>query len=110
MSVTNMIKDNVIYKDELEEWFEEELTNEEIVDKLDAIVRGKKPCNDYIFTLGTMMAIKEADRTTNIFERINTFYIKAVSQDFKYFNDNMILDLDQKNAVNDIGIYLASNK
>ena len=34
MSVTNMIKDNVIYKDELEEWFEEELTNEEIVDKL----------------------------------------------------------------------------
>ena len=35
MSVTNMIKDNVIYKDELEEWFEEELTNEEIIDKLD---------------------------------------------------------------------------
>ena len=86
------------------------LGSEEIVDKLDAIVRGKKPCNDYICTLGTMMAIKEADRTTNIFERINTFYIKAVSQDFKYFNDNMILDLDQKNAVNDIGIYLASNK
>lgn len=36
MSVTNMIKDNVIYKDELEEWFEEELTNEEIVDKLES--------------------------------------------------------------------------
>ena len=35
MSVTNMIKDNVIYKDELEEWFEEELTNDEIIDKLD---------------------------------------------------------------------------
>ena len=35
MSVTNMIKDNVIYKDELEEWFEEELTNDEIVDKLE---------------------------------------------------------------------------
>jgi hypothetical protein len=35
MSVTNMIKDNVIYKDELEEWFEEELTNEEIVEKLE---------------------------------------------------------------------------
>ena len=35
MSVTNMIKDNVIYKDELEEWFEEELTNDEIVEKLE---------------------------------------------------------------------------
>ncbi len=35
MSVTNMIKDNVIYKDEIEEWFEEELTNDEIVEKLE---------------------------------------------------------------------------
>lgn len=34
MSVTNTIRDNVIYKDEVEEWFEEELTNEEIEDKL----------------------------------------------------------------------------
>ena len=34
MSVTNTIRDNVIYKDELEEWFEEELTNEEIIEKL----------------------------------------------------------------------------
>lgn len=36
MSVTNTIRDNVIYKDDLEEWFEEELTNEEIEDKLQA--------------------------------------------------------------------------
>ena len=35
MSVTNTIRDNVIYKDEMEEWFEEKLTNEEIIDKLD---------------------------------------------------------------------------
>lgn len=35
MSVTNTIRDNVIYKDEVEEWFEEELTNEEIEDKLE---------------------------------------------------------------------------
>lgn len=35
MSVTNTIRDNVIYKDEMEEWFEEKLTNDEIVDKLD---------------------------------------------------------------------------
>ena len=36
MSVTNMIRDNVIYKDEIEEWFEEELTNDEIIEKLQA--------------------------------------------------------------------------
>lgn len=36
MSVTNTIRDNVVYKDDLEEWFEEELTNEEIEDKLQA--------------------------------------------------------------------------
>lgn len=35
MSVTNTIRDNVIYKDEIEEWFEEELTNEEIIEKLE---------------------------------------------------------------------------
>lgn len=35
MSVTNMIRDNVIYKDDVEEWFEEELTNDEIIDKLE---------------------------------------------------------------------------
>ena len=34
MSVTNMIRDNVVYKDDVEEWFEEELTNDEIIDKL----------------------------------------------------------------------------
>ena len=34
MSVTNTIRDNVVYKDDLEEWFEEKLTNEEIEDKL----------------------------------------------------------------------------
>ena len=36
MSVTNTIRDNVIYKDEFEELFEEELTNEELEDKLQA--------------------------------------------------------------------------
>ena len=35
MTVTRTIRDNVIYKDELEEWFEEELTNDEIVEKLE---------------------------------------------------------------------------
>lgn len=34
MSVTNMIRDNVIYDDESEEWFEEQLTNDEIIEKL----------------------------------------------------------------------------
>ena len=34
MSVTNTIRDEVVYKDDLEEWFEEELTNEEIEEKL----------------------------------------------------------------------------
>ena len=34
MSVTNTIRDNVVYKDESEEWFEEELTNDEIESKL----------------------------------------------------------------------------
>lgn len=34
MSVTNMIRDNVVYKDDVEDWFEEELSNDEIIDKL----------------------------------------------------------------------------
>lgn len=34
MSVTNTIRDEVVYKDDLEEWFEEELSNEEIEEKL----------------------------------------------------------------------------
>ena len=36
MSVTNMIKDNVIYDDLTELWHEEELSNDEIIDKLNA--------------------------------------------------------------------------
>ena len=35
MSVTNTIRDNVIYKDDMEEWLEEKLTNEEIESKLE---------------------------------------------------------------------------
>ena len=34
MSVTNTIRDNVIYKNDTKEWIEEELTNDEIIDKL----------------------------------------------------------------------------
>ena len=36
MSVTNTIRDNVKYIDESEEWIEEELTNDDIVKKLDS--------------------------------------------------------------------------
>jgi hypothetical protein len=36
MSVTNTIRDNVKYLDESEEWLEEELTNEDIIKKLDS--------------------------------------------------------------------------
>lgn len=36
MSVTNTIRDDVIYSDKTGEWFEEELTNENIVDKLES--------------------------------------------------------------------------
>lgn len=35
MSVTNTIRDDVIYSDKTGEWFEEELTNDDIVDKLE---------------------------------------------------------------------------
>lgn len=35
MSVTNTIRDNVIYDDETKEWKEEELTNDEIIEKLE---------------------------------------------------------------------------
>jgi hypothetical protein len=34
MSVTNTIRDNVVYKDDLEEWYEEQLSNEDIEGKL----------------------------------------------------------------------------
>lgn len=36
MSVTNTIRDDVIYSDKTGEWFEEEITNEAIVDKLES--------------------------------------------------------------------------
>ena len=41
MSVTNMIRDNVIYDDNTKEWHDEELTNDEIIEKL---VNEKKKC------------------------------------------------------------------
>ena len=41
MSVTNMIRDNVIYDDNTKTWREEELTNDEIIEKL---VNEKKKC------------------------------------------------------------------
>lgn len=36
MSVTNTIRDDVIYNDKTGEWYEEELTNDDIVDKLES--------------------------------------------------------------------------
>lgn len=41
MSVTNTIRDNVIYDDNTKEWHEEELTNDEITEKL---ISEKKKC------------------------------------------------------------------
>lgn len=41
MSVTNMIRDNVIFDDNTKTWYEEELTNDEIIEKLN---HEKKTC------------------------------------------------------------------
>lgn len=84
--------------------------NEEVIDKLEKIVSYKMPCNDYIDTLGTMFALKLANNTDNIFEKVNTFYIKASTIDINYFINNIKIELDYNDAVNEITYFIRKNK
>lgn len=86
------------------------LGGEDVVSKLDNIVKSKKPCNDYINTLGTMIALREANNTDNIFDKTNTYYIKSTSLDINYFIDNLKVNLDQKEAVEEITYYIRNSK
>lgn len=86
------------------------LGGEEVVAKLDNIIKEKKPCNDYINTLGTMIALKEANNTADIYGKTNTYYIKSTSLDIGYFVNSLKISLDQKESVEEITYYIRNNK
>ena len=86
------------------------LGSEDILNRLDDIIRNKKPCNDYINTLGTMFALRIANNSEDIFDVVNTLYIKASSLDLNYFMENVSIVLDQVEAVNEITYYIRNNK
>ncbi len=84
-------------------------TSEDVIDKLDNNIRAKKPCNDYINTLGTLIALEKTNEIDDIFEVINTYYINATSKDIEYFKDNFKINLDNKKTVEEITKYLTNN-
>lgn len=86
------------------------LGDEKIVNYLNKIVIEKKPCNDYINTLSVVMALKLTNNTDNIYNLLNKFYIKAAEKDVEYLKTNLIVNLDQKEAVNEITHYIRNNK
>lgn len=86
------------------------LGDEKTVDRLDKIVKNKKPCNDYINTLGTMIALKEANNCDNIYDMVNTYYIKATCNDFPFLEENIKVSLDQMETVDEITYYIRNNK
>ncbi len=82
------------------------LGNADVVDKLNNIIRNKLPCADYINTLGTMLALKLVNKTSNIFELVNIYFVKATSRDFAFFVNSLPVLLNQNDSVNDIIQYL----
>lgn len=84
--------------------------SEEKVEELDNNIRSKKPCNDYIITLGTMLALKLANNTDNLFDLVNMCYIKAASKDLNYFTTNMPIVLDDNETVRELSSYIEKNK
>lgn len=86
------------------------LGKQEIVDKLSYIIKNKKPCNDYIYTLGTMFALRIANNCDNIYDVVNIFYIKASSMHYQYFLSNISLELNQNESVEEITYYIRNNK
>ena len=86
------------------------LGSQEVINKLDNIIRSKKPCNDYVNTLGTTIALRIANSCDDLFDLVNTYYIKAASLDINYFVENVSIELDQEKAVNEITYYIRNNK
>lgn len=86
------------------------LGSEEILDRLEKSVKEKKSLNDYIHNLGMMIAIKQANNTDDIYALVNTYYIKATSEDMNYIKNNLKIDLDSNQAVEEITHYIRNSK
>lgn len=84
-----------------------ELGDEKIVSYLDKIIKNKKPCSDYINTLGTLTALKAANNTENIFVVVNDFFVKATTVGINYFR--MPILLNENEAVNEIAYYIKTS-
>lgn len=113
MSVTNTIRDEVIYKDDLEEWIEEELTNEEIEEKLiaekkkaflsfsygvwvtayarDNLLRRVIELDDYVVYCDTDSIKLISGYDKNVFLKYN----KSVEDKIKYVSDLLHIDIDK---------------
>lgn len=113
MSVTNTIRDNVIYKDETGEWIEEELTNEDIEQKLvgekkkaflsfaygvwvtayarDNLLRRVIELDDYICYCDTDSCKLVLGYDKSVFEKYN----KSVEEKIKFVANSLKIDVDK---------------
>lgn len=86
------------------------LGSKEMVEKLDNIIKSKSPCTDYISNIGTMLAIKCANNTSNIFDEVNNAFIKATDMDLKYFEDILPFELNERVSAEEITYYIRNTK
>lgn len=86
------------------------LGNEETLNRLDRIIKEKRPCEDYVNNLGTMIAIKQANDTDDIYSLVGTYYIKSTANDFTFMKDLLVINLNSDEAVQEIEHYVRNSK
>ena len=86
------------------------LGDAEMVAHLDEIISTQKPCNTYIDTVGTMMALKITNNQDNIFDLVNHIYIMCSNNSIDELIDQYPIDLEEKEDTDEITYYIRNSK
>ncbi len=99
-----------LLEDKSEEEIKATLGDDEMVNHLDKIITEKKPCNTYIDTLGTMMALKAINDNEDAFDLVNNVYVEASDGLLNEIIAQFPLDLNEQAGVEEITKYIRNSK
>ena len=99
-----------LLENKTEEEIAKALGDSEMVAHLDQIISEKKPCNTYIDTLGTMMALKAINNNEDAFDLVNNTYITATEGAMDNLMAQFPIDLDEQAGVEEITKYIRNSK
>ncbi|MBQ8132541.1 MAG: hypothetical protein IJ193_08630 [Bacilli bacterium] len=99
-----------LLEDKAEDEIKATLGDAEMVSHLDDIITNKKPCNSYIDTLGTMIALKAVNNNDDVFDLVNNLYITVSDGTLEDIQNEFPINLNEQEGVEEITYYIRNSK